>query len=163
MTPTIRTLTERDIPHAAVVVALAFTDDAGRIPERYLPLAIIDRLQWSLDAAGNPGAPRYLVAEVDGAVVAIGGYARSRFGGDTWELLLGATMPRFQGRGIGHALMLERWEAIRAEAPEGGLVVVSTKNVARFQRYGFSLGPMNRATGASLMWASVPAGGRAAA
>lgn len=156
MTHTIRPLETHDLLNVAFLVAEAFKGRDGTVPERYEPTAIIPKLAWSLDAAGDTGVPRYLVATIGGGAVAIGGYARSRAAGSTWELLLGATRPDLQGRGIGHALMLARWEAIRAETPEGGLVTVSTKNLGRFLRYGFHPGPRNPATGSWLMWAEVP-------
>lgn len=165
MTPVIRPLERKDMLDVAAVVASAFADRKGIVPDRYQPIPIIQRLQWSLNGAGEPGVPRYLVAEVDGEVVGVGGYAVARFGGATWELLLAATKPELQGRGIGHQLLLARWDAIRAESPdEGGVVVVSTKNAPRFLRYGFHQGPRNPVTGAYLMWAMVPAkAGRQAA
>lgn len=164
MPPTIRPLALSDLLKAAFVVAEAFAGPGGVTPERYSLCATIMRLAASLDAPATPWTPRYLVADLDdGRIVAIGGYARSRAAGSTWELLLGATLPAYQGRGIGHALVLARLDAIRAEATDGGLVMVSTKRPARFIRYGFAAGPVNPDTGATLMWAAVPAGGRAAA
>ena len=159
MKATIRLLERKDLIDVAAVVASAFSSRAGIVPDRYKPSTIIQRLQWSLDGAGQAGVPTYLVAELDGEVVGVGGYAMARFGGATWELLLAATKPELQGRGIGHQLLLARWEAIRAEAsPQGGgVVVVSTKNLQRFLRYAFHQGPRNPVTGAYLMWAMVPA------
>lgn len=159
----VRALTPADVMDAALMIAEAFTDRAGQVPDRYRPEAVLPALRWSLEAMPHLAAPRYLVAEVDGRIGGIGGYARSRSAAETWELLLAATRPDLQGRGIGHTLMLARWEAIRDEAPDGGLVQVSTKSPARFLRYGFQRGPVNPSTGAVQMWAVVPASGRAAA
>jgi GNAT superfamily N-acetyltransferase len=160
---TIRPLAYPEISTACVLIAKAFSAKDGKVPERYQPHNIVPRLLMQWQGHKEPGCPQYLIAEVDGQIVAIGGYARSRFGASTWELLLGATLPAFQGRGIGHALVLARLEAIRSEAAGGGLVMVSTKRPARFLRYGFQAGPVNPETGATLMWAPVAASGRAAA
>ncbi|NFV80042.1 GNAT family N-acetyltransferase [Magnetospirillum aberrantis] len=149
--------------HASFVIAEAFVGPDGTAPERYSPCATIPKLAAAFEDPATFWTPRYLVAEVNGQVVAIGGYARSRAAGSTWELLLGATLPAYQGRGIGHALVLARWDAIRAEATDGGIVMVSTRRPARFLRYGFSAGPVNPDTGATLMWLPVAAEGRAAA
>ncbi len=164
MQPAIRTLALHDLLNAAFLVAEAFVGPDGTAPERYSPCATIPKLGAALDIPATTWAPRYLVAEVEGRMAAIGGYARSRAAGSTWELLLGATLPAFQGRGIGHALVLARLDAIRAEAPEGGgLVMVSSRRPERFLRYGFSAGPVNPDTGATRMWLPLAAEGRAAA
>lgn len=160
---TIRPLARHELLHAAFLIAEAFVGPDGTAPERYSPCVTIPKLAAAFEDQATLWTPRYLVAEVNGQVVAIGGYARSRAAGSTWELLLGATLPAYQGRGIGHALVLARWAAIRAEATDGGIVMVSTKRPARFARYGFAAGPVNPDTGATLMWAAVPAEGRAAA
>ena len=162
MPTTIRPLAYAEISSAAALIAQGFAGPDG-IPERYWPHVIIPRLLAQWQHATEPDAPRYLVAELDGEIVGIGGYARSRSASSTWELLLGATLPAYQGRGIGHAMVLSRLAAIRAEAPGGGLVMVSTKRPARFLRYGFQAGPVNPDTGSTLMWGQVPEEGRAAA
>jgi N-acetylglutamate synthase-like GNAT family acetyltransferase len=90
-----------------------------------------------------------LVVEVDGAFLACGVLMPARFARNTWTLCLGATRRDMQGRGIGHMLVHRRLQM--AIGYGAGSILVSSKNAARWNRYGFKPVSINPITGASLM------------
>ncbi len=86
---------------------------------------------------------RFLVAEVDGQPVAVGGYGPSGYSRHAWALGPAATLPEYQGRGIGAALIQARFDAIGKLAGESGksavLLHVSSKRPASWLRLGFRI------------------------
>lgn len=139
------------IHSCAGLVAKAFHGRPG-LPEQYRPAVISERLRTAhIDALnGRREREHFYVAEIDGVAVGLGGFVCERFASATWSLVLGATHPDHQGKGIGHALVEERLTAIAACG--GRLVLVSTKAESRWLRYGFTAGPVNPASGATILW-----------
>lgn len=116
----------------------------GGTAERYDPAAVLLRLNQAWAGGGI-----ILVAEQDGSFLACGALTPSVFARHTWALSLGATRPDMQGRGIGHALVEKR---LQLAADNGaGSVLVSSRNAARWKRYGLTAINTNPVTGASLM------------
>lgn len=151
----VRPMTALDIPDLCALVGGAFVDRRGHVPARYRPALVRSRLQWSLDSAAS-GGPVTLVAELGGHAVGMGQYGPARWAGAAWEMMLGATRPDLQGKGIGHALVMARMEAIAQGG--GGLVFVSARQAQRWRRYGFEAGPVNPLTGATTLWRFVGEG-----
>lgn len=116
----------------------------GEVSDYYDRAAVLIRLNEANWFGGN-----ILVIEVDGAFLACGTLMPARFARDTWTLCLGATRSDMQGRGIGHALVQRRLQmAVHYGA---GNILVSSKNVARWNRYDFKCVSVNPITGANLM------------
>lgn len=111
---------------------------------RYDPSVVRTRLGQAWACQGN-----ILVAEIDGAIVSTGTLVRTTFASATVALTLGATRPDMKGRGIGHELVLRR-VAIAADL-HAGIVLVSSRDMARWQRYGFGIVSRNPVSGAALM------------
>ncbi len=145
----VRLLTVTDIPMLALMVERAFQGRDGSVPDHYRSAAVGDRLRRSLDSDVVT-----LVADLSGVPAALGQYGPARWARSTWELMLGATWPVLQGCGLGHALAVARLEAVAAEG--GGMVFVSTRQPARWRRYGFDPGPNNPVTGATALWRFIP-------
>ena len=145
----IRPMLYQDVTSCANLVASAFRRRDGFVPERYRSQIIIPRLMANLEGRGVDHVET-LVADKPGVgVVGMGQFARSRMAASAWELMLGAVLPEFQGQGIGHRLVTSRLKLIYCAG--GGLVLVSTKDIQRWQRYDFLPMLANPVTGITMM------------
>jgi N-acetylglutamate synthase-like GNAT family acetyltransferase len=118
--------------------------ERGEVSSHYQAASVRNRLTLSLLSRG-----KILVAETEGVIHACGAITPAAFAKNTAVLSLGATRPGLQGRGIGHALVLDRLKL--APGMGVGTVLVSARNAARWSRYGFSAVSVNPISGASLM------------
>lgn len=132
----VRPLVAADIAALTAVVAAAFREADGRVPERYRPAAVAERLAASLNS-NRTTRPRFLVAELDGQPVAVGGFSRESWCSCAWSLYMAAVRPDLQGRRIGGLLIQRRLDAIAAEHAGAGTVVVSSRHPGSFLRLGF--------------------------
>lgn len=96
---------------------------------------------------------QFLVAVVDGQPVAIGGYGPSGYSRHAWALGPAATLPEYQGRGIGAALIRARFDAISEAMAVAGrsaaLIHVSSKRPQSWERLGFQI--IDQVDGSSLL------------
>lgn len=67
----------------------------------------------------------------------------------TWALSLGATRSDQQGRGLGHHLVAKRLDVAFSEG--AGVVLVSSRDASRWERYSFKRQFVNPVTGAHLL------------
>lgn len=132
----VRPLVAADIAAVTALVAAAFSEADGRVPERYRPAAVGERLAGSLDSQ-RATRSRFLVAELDGQPVAVGGFSRESWCSCAWSLYMAAVRPDLQGRRLGSLLIQRRLDAIAAEHSGPGTVVVSSRHPGSFLRLGF--------------------------
>ena len=140
----IREATQADFGQIAHLISESHRA-AGASSDHYEAWKIEARLHEVRIAKG-----KILVADLEGAILSCGAVAASAFARHTWTLSLGATRPDMQGRGLGHHLVVRRLEiAVGAGA---GVVLVSSRNEARWRRYNFARAFTNSVTGAHLMF-----------
>lgn len=132
----VRPLVAADISAVTAVVAAAFREADGVVPERYRPAAVAERLAGSLNTRRATRA-RFLVAELGGEAVAVGGFSRESWCSCAWSLYMAAVRPDLQGRRLGSLLIQRRLDAIAAEHSGPGTVVVSSRHPGSFLRMGF--------------------------
>lgn len=132
----VRPLMAADISAVTALVAAAFSEEDGVVPERYRPAVVGERLATSLDSR-RATRPRFLVAELDGAPVAVGGFSRESWCSCAWSLYMAAVRPELQGRRLGSLLIQRRLDVIAAEHAGPGTVLVSSRHPGSFLRLGF--------------------------
>lgn len=132
----VRPLMAADIGAVTAIVAAAFREADGTVPERYRPSAVAERLASGLENR-RVTRPRFLVAELRGDVVAVGGFSRESWCSCAWSLYMAAVRPDLQGRRLGSLLIQRRLDAIAAEHAGPGTVVVSSRHPGSFLRLGF--------------------------
>jgi predicted N-acetyltransferase YhbS len=137
----IRPMRLDDLAPAAHLIWLAHSVDQHPAPE-YEESRVSGRLPHPEDTDY-----RGFVAERNNMIVGAGVIGRATFAKATWWLSLGATHPLCQREGIGHQLVLAR---LRYAIDHGAaVIIVSSKDRARWERYGFwAYAPQNKATGA---------------
>lgn len=117
--------------------------DAAIIREKFAdlftwrtPQQVMRKVEQALDPSSGQ---HILVAEVDGAVVAMAAYGTSTVSTSTWNLYLSATLPEFRGRGINRRLIRHRLNRIAQHCPPTAPanVLVSTRRVSTFEGWGF--------------------------
>ncbi|HTH16976.1 MAG TPA: GNAT family N-acetyltransferase [Magnetospirillum sp.] len=132
----VRPLAVADIGTVTAIVAAAFREADGTLPERYRPSAVAERLASGLGSR-RATRSRFLVAELDGEPVAVGGFSRESWCSCAWSLYMAAVRPDLQGRRLGSLLIQRRLDAIAAEHCGPGTVVVSSRHPGSFLRLGF--------------------------
>lgn len=132
----VRPLVAADIAAVTAIVAAAFREPDGGVPERYRPAAVAERLSGGLNST-KVTRPRFLVAELGGEPVAVGGFSRESWCSCAWSLYMAAVRPDLQGRRLGSLLIQRRLDAIAAEHAGPGTVVVSSRHPGSFLRLGF--------------------------
>lgn len=132
----VRPLAAADIPAITAIVAAAFREADGSVPERYQPAAVAERLAGGLTSQ-RPTRARFLVAELAGEPVAVGGFSRESWCSCAWSLYMAAVRPDVQGRRLGSLLIQRRLDAIAAEHDGPGTVVVSSRRPGSYLRLGF--------------------------
>lgn len=132
----VRPLVAADISAVTAVVAAAFREADGGVPERYRPAAVAERLAGSLNTRRATRA-RFLVAELGGEAVAVGGFSRESWCSCAWSLYMAAVRPDLQGRRLGSLMIRRRLDAIADEHAGPGTVVVSSRHPGSFLRMGF--------------------------
>lgn len=132
----VRPLAAADVSAITAIVAAAFREADGTVPERYRPAAVAERLGAGLNSR-RVTRPRFLVAELAGEPVAVGGFSRESWCSCAWSLYMAAVRPDLQGRRLGSLLIQRRLDAIAAEHSGPGTVVVSSRHPGSFLRLGF--------------------------
>lgn len=132
----VRPLAATDVAAVTAIVSAAFREADGTVPERYRPAAVAERLGASF-ASQRVTRLRFLVAEMAGEPVAVGGFSRESWCSCAWSLYMAAVRPDLQGRRIGSLLIQRRLDAIAAEHAGPGTVVVSSRHPGSFLRMGF--------------------------
>lgn len=132
----VRPLATADIIAVTAIVAAAFREADGAVPERYRPAAVAERLGASFNTQ-RVTRPRFIVAELGGEPVAVGGFSRESWCSCAWSLYMAAVRPDLQGRRLGSLLIQRRLDAIAAEHAGPGTVLVSSRHPGSFLRMGF--------------------------
>ena len=133
---TVRPLIDGDIDAATAIIADAFREADGSLPERYSPPVIADRLAASV-TAHRPSRSRFLVVEHLGKLAALGGYSKEAWSPCAWSLYMAAVRPDIQGRGLGRVLIQRRLNAIQQATIGTGMVLVSSRRPSSFASLGF--------------------------
>ena len=133
---TVRPLIDGDIDAATAIIADAFREADGSLPERYSPPVIADRLAASV-TAHRPSRSRFLVVEHLGKLAALGGYSKEAWSPCAWSLYMAAVRPDIQGRGLGRVLIQQRLKAIQQATIGTGMVLVSSRRPHSFLTLGF--------------------------
>jgi predicted N-acetyltransferase YhbS len=139
----IRLATLADFDQTSYLISEAHRG-SGEVSERYAADTIRLRLNQIWAFGGE-----VLLTEQDGAIIACGALSPVAFARDAWAMSFGATRSDMQGRGLGHALVEKRLQL--AAEKRAGTIMVSSRNAARWRRYGFKAVNVNPITGASLM------------
>lgn len=132
----IRPLATADVDTATAVIASAFRQADGTLPERYSPTVVKERLQTSLTSE-RPTRSRFLVMENDGLVIAVGGFSREAWSPIAWSLYLAAVHPDLQGNGLGHRMIEERVAVIERSTTGAGMVLTSARRPHSYEVLGF--------------------------
>lgn len=132
----VRPLAAEDIDTATEIIAQAFREPDGGLPERYSPPVIGDRLAASLSST-RPSRSRFLVIDIAGRLAALGGFSKEAWSPCAWSLYLAAVRPDMQGRGLGRILIERRLAAIREATIGTAMVLVSSRHPGSFEKLGF--------------------------
>jgi GNAT superfamily N-acetyltransferase len=133
---TVRPLLAGDVEAATAIIAAAFREADGSLPERYSPPVIADRLAASV-AAQRPSRSRFIVVEHLGKLAALGGYSKEAWSPCAWSLYMAAVRPDLQGHGLGRVLIQQRLKAIQQATIGIGMVLVSSRRPSSFESLGF--------------------------
>lgn len=132
----VRSLTAEDVDAATGIIAAAFRQADGDLPERYRPTVISERLHAGLTSQ-RPTRSRFLTVEWRHELVAVGGYSREAWSPIAWSLYLAAVRPDMQGNGLGHMMIQERLSIIQKSTSGAGMVLTSARRPHSYEVLGF--------------------------